>query len=102
MWPGRRIMKTAMRFEIVIPDNSQPELQAQFLSLTQKLSAQPELINSLIFDQNEEIQSMFTSERLAHIERSLAEVDKGKFLTSEQVNTHFAAKDSGWMKNNLQ
>ena len=91
-----------MRFEIVIPDNSQPELQAQFLSLTQKLSAQPELINSMIFDQNEEIQSMFTSERLAHIERSLAEVDAGKFLTSEQVNAHFANRESEWTKSNPQ
>ena len=93
-------MKMAMRFEIVIPDNSQPELQAQFLSLTQKLSAQPELINSMIFDQNEAVQSMFTPDRLSHIEHSLADADSGHFLTSEQLSAHFATKESEWMKTN--
>ncbi|MEI8283118.1 MAG: hypothetical protein WCG75_11985 [Armatimonadota bacterium] len=49
---------------------------------------------------DETIQSMFTSERLAHIEQSLEQVDSGEYLTAEQLITHFKTKDNDWLKRN--
>ena len=82
-----------MRFEIIVPDTTKPELHAQFVLLTQKLSAHPELVGDCLIDEDATIQAMFTPERLALINRALAEANSGKFFTSEQVKEHFAKKE---------
>jgi hypothetical protein len=43
---------------------------------------------------------LFTPERLAHIDRALAEIKAGKGLTSEQVREHFAKRRVEWVRQN--
>jgi len=85
-----------MRLEIIIPDSTRPDIKARFVSLTQQLSAHPELIESIDLGEEEAIQRMFTAERLAHIDNAAAEIRAGNCLSSTQVREHFAEKESAW------
>jgi hypothetical protein len=38
-----------MRFEINVPDNTLPDLQARLFALTKRLSEQPELVKNASF-----------------------------------------------------
>jgi len=87
-----------MRLEIIIPDNTRPDLKARFVSLTERLTAKPELIEDIYIEDDEAIQRMFTPERLAHIDKAAAEVKAGNALTPAQVREHFARKESAWME----
>lgn len=40
----------------------------------------------------ENLDHLFTPQRLAHIKRSDAEIDAGQFFTSEEVREHFEQK----------
>jgi predicted transcriptional regulator len=84
-----------MRLEIIIPDSTRPELKAKLARLTQRLSDRPELVEE--FDlEDDEIQAMFTPERLDHIDKALADVAAGRFYTAAQVEEHFARKEASW------
>lgn len=85
-----------MRFEINIPDTTGPELQAMFVALTRRLSERPELVAEIALGEDETIQRMFTPERLAHIDQALSEVKAGRGYTAEQVEEHFAQKETSW------
>ena len=85
-----------MRLEIIIPDSTRPDVKARLTTLTQRLSERPELVDEIGVYDDAAIQSMFTPERLAHIAKSDAEIDEGKFFTAEQVDEHFKQKHAAW------
>jgi predicted transcriptional regulator len=90
-----------MRLEIIIPDSTRPELKARLTSLTQELSAHPELVEDIYLNgevDDAHIQRMFTPERLAHIEKSDAEIDAGNFFTGEQVQAQLKQKHAEWVE----
>jgi hypothetical protein len=47
-----------------------------------------------VCDQTEDLDHLFTPERLAHIERSAAQIKAGQFYTAEEVREHFDKKFS--------
>ncbi|HEY3782300.1 MAG TPA: hypothetical protein VGL56_14550 [Fimbriimonadaceae bacterium] len=49
-------------------------------------------------DENSAIQAMFTTDRLAHIEKADAEIESGEFVTEDEVDEHFAEKGRAWLK----
>ena len=44
------------------------------------------------FDEPENLDHLFTPERLAHIDRAAAQIDAGESFTAEQVRDHFQQK----------
>ena len=84
-----------MRLEIIIPDSTREDVKTKVARLAQRLSDCPELIRDLKFE-DDDIQAMFTPERLAHIDRALAEVDAGRSYTASQVEDYFAEKERSW------
>ncbi len=81
-----------MRFEIIVPDDTRPELQARFARLTKNLSESPELVEEIPVSEDEAIEAMFTPERLEHIDRAIDEAKGGRYFTAEQVRGYFADK----------
>ena len=87
-----------MRLEINIPDSTRPEVKAKLTALTQQLSQRPELVEEIDLADDAAIQSMFTPERIAHIDSALTAVKAGSFYTVAQVEEHFAQKEALWMQ----
>jgi hypothetical protein len=90
-----------MRLEINIPDSTRPEYKTKLATLTQQLSAHPELVADIHLSgdaEDDDIQAMFTPERLAIIDEALAEAKNGTFFTAAQVEEHFAQKENSWMQ----
>jgi predicted transcriptional regulator len=85
-----------MRLEIIIPDSTRADVKARLTSLTQRLSEKPELVDEIELVDDAAVQAMFTPDRLAHIDRALAEVEGGNFFTAAQVEEHFAQKATSW------
>lgn len=55
-----------------------------------------ELISDDLLDEN--IDSLFTEERLAEIDQAASEARSGKLMTVQEVRAHFARKRSEWLK----
>ena len=98
-----------MRFEIVIPDNSGPELKAQFLVLTQKLTAKPELIADIFLDEDEAIQGhpqsgaenfdhVFTPKVLIALDAAAANAETTPGFTRTQVEEYLAENRTAWLE----
>jgi len=91
-----------MRLEIIIPDSTRPDLKARLTSLTQRLSARPELVEEIHLNGDEDaaIQRMFTPERLAIIDAADADISAGNGLTMEQLDARLAATRTEWLAAN--
>ncbi|MDR3690907.1 MAG: hypothetical protein P4L46_16125 [Fimbriimonas sp.] len=92
-----------MRLEIIIPDSTRPDLKAMLTSLTQRLSARPELVEEIHLNGDDEdaaIQRMFTPERLAIIDAADADISAGNGLTMEQLDARLAATRTEWLAAN--
>ena len=92
-----------MRFEIIVPDSTRPELQARFVALTRRLSEQPELVRTIRLDDSADdaaVQAMFTPELLAQIDEAGEDIRAGNFRTQEQVDATLAAMRSRWLAAN--
>jgi len=50
--------------------------------------------------QSEDLDDLFTPERLAKIDAAAEEIKAGEFLTAEQVDDHFRRKLSNWPQTN--
>lgn len=85
-----------MRVEFTVPDNIGPDLMARIVAITEKLSRRPEFASEIPLEEDDEIQRMFTPERLSKIADADAEIDRGEFLTPEQVRAHFKQKQAAW------
>lgn len=92
-----------MRLEINIPDSTRPDLKAQLLILSRRLSAKPELVEDIQFKGDSEdaaIQDLFTPELLAQIDAAGADIRAGNGLTMEQVRERLAATRAEWLAAN--
>ena len=98
-----------MRFEIVIADNSRPELKAQFALLTQKLTAKPELITDIFLDEDEATQlhrqngtenfdHVFTPKVLSDLDAAAANVETTLGFTRTQVDEYLAENRTAWLE----
>lgn len=48
----------------------------------------------------ENLDHLFTPERLAHIDKANSEIEAGKYFTSEEVDTELAKRRAEWNRNN--
>ncbi len=89
-----------MRLEINIPDTTRLEYKTKLVTLTELLSAKPELVAEIHMNGDLEdaaIQAMFTPELLNEIEAADAEIDAGNFVTADQLDEHFKRKSDEWV-----
>ena len=49
-------------------------------------------------EDGENLDHLFTPERLAHIDRAAAQIDAGEGLTAEQVNAELAKRRDEWLR----
>jgi len=92
-----------MRLEIIIPDSTRPDLKVMLTSLTQRLSAHPELVEEIHMtgdDEDATIQQMFTPGLLSEIDAAGADLKAGNFRTQEQVDATLVAKRARWLAAN--
>jgi predicted transcriptional regulator len=90
-----------MRIELTIPDSTRPDLVARIVAITERLSRQPEFATEIELETSEEAEAIrLTSEQIAFIRKGQAEIEEGKFLTSEQVKADLAAHRTEWLRAN--
>ncbi len=51
-------------------------------------------------EEEETLDQFFTPERLAHIDRSIAQIEAGQGLTSEQAKAELAKRRDEWLRQN--
>lgn len=85
-----------MRVEFTVPDGIGQDLMARIVAVTEKISRHPEFAAEIPLDEDDDIQRMFTPERLADIAQADEEIDAGESFTSEQVRDHFAQRQAAW------
>ena len=97
-----------MRYEIIIPDSTEPVVKARIDWLTRQLSNNPGLVEAIQFESsalNEEmdhtsIQALFTPELLAQIDAAGAEMKAGEFVTQDQIDASLAETRARWIAKN--
>ena len=78
-----------MRLEINVPDSTRPDLKAQLASLTQRLSANPELVSELMTEKSEAIPDYMAA--IEQIRQS-----PNRFKTKEEVEAHICELRAEW------
>ena len=53
-----------------------------------------------VYEESEDLDHLFTPERLAHIDRATAQIDAGRGLTPAQVEAELAKSRAQWLKQN--
>lgn len=90
-----------MRLEINIPDGTRLEVKERLVALTKSLNENPDLVENLYLQEHEDqLQALFTKERIAEIDHSLAKMEAGESFTLEQAREHFEARDAEWLSRN--
>lgn len=90
-----------MRLEINIPDGTRLEVKERLAALTRSLNEDPDLVEAIYFQENEDqLQAIFTDERIKEIDSALAHIEEGSGYTLEQARDHFIAKDAEWQNRN--
>ena len=100
---GLNVERVTMRLEIIIPDTTRPDLKAQLASLTQRLSAKPELVEEIRFNGDAEdaaIQKLFTPQLLAKIDAAGEDMKAGNRVTMAEVRERQAAIRAEWQAAN--
>jgi hypothetical protein len=59
-----------------------------------------EILSRDIHDDTENIDHLFTPERLAHIDEAEAQIKAGSFYTSEQADVELAKRRAEWLRQN--
>jgi len=77
-----------MRLEIIIPDDTRPELKTKLTRLTKRLSANPELVNDLT-EEAEPIPDYMAA--IAQIRQS-----PNCFQSKEEIDAHIADLRNEW------
>jgi hypothetical protein len=54
-----------------------------------------------LHEEPENLDHLFTPERLAHIDRAIAQIDAGMGLTSQQADAELAKRRAEWLRQNL-
>lgn len=55
-----------------------------------------------LVDDSENFDHLFTPERLAHIDRAIAQIEAGQGLTSEQAKAELAKRRDEWLRKNAR
>jgi hypothetical protein len=78
-----------MRLEIIVPDNTSPEVKRKLTRLSERLSDHPELVEDLVSEEADSIPDYMAS--IAQIRRS-----PNRFKTSEEVDAYIAGLRAEW------
>lgn len=78
-----------MRLEITIPDDTRPELKSKLTSLTERLSANPELIEELMTEKGEPIPDYMASVALIRSSPNC-------FKTPQEVDAYITELRNEW------
>ena len=89
-----------MRVEIIIPDNTKARLKSRIADVARQLSQTPELVERIRFDDDIDIQAMFTPERLAKIDAAKANMRAGKGRTLNQLDKRIEETRTEWLAGN--
>ena len=57
-----------------------------------------DIVAQEVSDPGENLDYCFTPERLAHIDRAIAQVDAGEYYTKEQAETELARRRAEWLR----
>jgi len=60
----------------------------------------PEILSHDIHDATENLDRLFTPERLAHIDKAEAQIKAGSFYTTEQADAELAKRRAEWLRRN--
>ncbi|MBS0209743.1 MAG: hypothetical protein JSS27_12405 [Planctomycetes bacterium] len=83
--------------------NEQVYQEAQRRASEAGFSSVDEYVTELLqhgFEETENLDHLFTPERLAHIDCAIAEIDAGLGLTSEQAKAELAKRREEWLRQN--
>ena len=78
-----------MRLEIIIPDNTRPDLKRKLTGLTQRLSANPELVDELLADNVEPL-----PDYLGIMDQALA--SPNRFNSGAEVDAYISGMRADW------
>lgn len=78
-----------MRLEIIIPDDTRPDLKSKLASLTERLSAHPELVEELVSEPSEPI-----PDYLGIMNRALQ--SPNRFKSGAEVDAYLEALRAEW------
>jgi hypothetical protein len=59
-----------------------------------------EVLSHDLHDDTENLDHLFTPERLAHIDKAEAEIKAGNFYTADQADAELAKRRAEWLRNN--
>lgn len=57
-----------------------------------------DVLSQELAEENMNLDSLFTPERLAHIDQAAAEIKAGKSFTAEQADAEFATRRAEWLR----
>lgn len=57
-----------------------------------------DILKNDVYDETEDLDHLFTPERLAHIDRAAAQIAAGEGLTSEQSEAELAKRREEWLR----
>lgn len=90
-----------MRLEINVPDGTRLEVKERLVALTRSLNENPDLVEAIHLQENEDqLQALFTNERIEEIDSALAQIKSGKGWTMDEAREHFKLRDAEWHSRN--
>jgi hypothetical protein len=84
-----------MRFEVIVPDSTRPELKVLLADIVRRLSERPELAENIEFG---DAPSETPAWMLAEIDKGIVDLDDGRKSTLADVEARLAQHRAQWLE----